>query len=298
MALGQTLNPLASLTKKFSDVIVTPAMPELPEIETLVREIRPLISGRVLSRIRIFEPVISKTSVEILERELPARKVQTVFRRGKFLVFQLSGNLKLGFHLGMTGQFLWAETGLHRDKHVHVILEFQNSPERLLFRDIRKFGKVFLANGRVHLWPEGIKLPGKDPFELSQRAFTELFRKRTGRIKSLLLNQRLMAGLGNIYADESLFEAGVHPRAKPVRLRVQRLGNLYLAIRGILESAIQHGGSSIDDYIHADGRPGSFQNHHKVYGRENEPCVACGALIRRIRLSGRSSFFCPRCQKL
>ena len=272
-------------------------MPELPEIETLAQELRPLISNFVFSKISIFDPLIFKTPVSVLEKKLPGKKIQNISRQGKFLVLELSGNLKFWFHLGMTGQLLWLKKGAREDRHVHAVLEFQNTPQQLVFRDVRKFGKVFLLNGDVELLPETIRALGKDPFELSQKAFTGLFRKRSGRVKSLLLNQRLMAGLGNIYADESLFEARVHPRSKPAHLSLRRLRNLYSAIRKVLQLAIQHGGSSIDDYLHADGQQGNFQIYHKVYGREKEACFACGTLIRRIRLSGRSSFFCPHCQK-
>ena len=236
-------------------------MPELPEIETLVRELRPLISGLVFSKIRIFDPLIFKTPARVLERTLPRKKIQHIFRRGKFLVLSLSGNLKLWLHLGMTGQLLWLKKGAGalQDQHVHAVLEFKSDTSRLLrpfgarndviarspqddeaipnsphleknalvFRDVRKFGKIFLSNGKAKPELETIKTLGKDPFELNQQAFTELFRKRSGRIKSLLLNQRLMAGLGNIYADESLFEARLDPRSKPVRLSSRRLGNLF-----------------------------------------------------------------------
>ncbi len=272
-------------------------MPELPEIETLARQIRPRVCGLVFSQVTMTEPTILKTSAPILKKELPGRKVQTIFRQAKFLVFELSGKLNLWFHLGMTGQLFWAGPEFPRDKHVHAVLEFENSPQGLIFRDIRKFGKIFMSNGRADSWPEGVKPFAKDPLELSRENFIEILRRRAGKIKSLLLNQRVMSGLGNIYADESLFEARVHPRSKPARLSAKRLENLYFSIRKVLELAIQHGGSSIDDYIHADGRRGDFQNHHKVYGREEDPCIDCGARIRRIRLSGRSSFFCPHCQK-
>ena len=273
-------------------------MPELPEVETLVREIRPLVSGLVLSQVRIFEPAILKTPADFFKRKLSGKKILTVSRRGKFLVFELSGKFKLWFHLGMTGQLLWTLPSVPRDKHVHLVLEFENSSHQLIFRDIRKFGKIFMTNGAVDLWPEGIRLLAQDPFEMGPQTFKGILKGRDGRIKSLLMNQRLIAGIGNIYADESLYEARVHPRSKPARLSAQRLENLYSAIRKILEQAIQHGGSSIDDYLHADGGRGRFQNCHKVYGREEKPCFACGSLIRRIRLSGRSSFFCPQCQKL
>lgn len=273
-------------------------MPELPEVETLANELREKISGRVLSKIILKEKLILKTPREVIEKKLPGKKLVGIARRGKFLRFDFDGALAFWIHLGMTGQLLWLkEQDFKNDLHVHAILFFEDIPEPLVFRDIRKFGSFCLTNGSSSSLPEGIRLLGPEPSEIKNEAFANLFRHRKGRIKSLLLNQKLLAGLGNIYADESLFRAGIDPRRRPYRLSRQKLIALHRAICDTLQEAIRQGGSSIDDYLHADGSRGSFQNFHRVYGRAGEPCSVCQAPLRQIRLAARSACFCPTCQK-
>ncbi len=283
-------------------------MPELPEIETLAAQLRPLVSGLVLSRISIgpSDGKASSRAVEaglkrvlktpklILEQKLPGKKIEGVVRRGKFLAFQIEGALSLWFHLGMTGQLLWGAE--KKDRHSHVVLEFQGSDVKLTFRDIRKFGKIFLTNGTTDTQPDSIRLLGPEPSQINAQAFALLFKKRTGRIKSLLLNQRILAGLGNIYTDESLFRAGIDPRRRACKIPLVKLEALHTAVKQTLNEAIAHGGSSIDDYVHADGQRGGFQKLHRVYGRFKKSCIQCKTLIKRVRLAGRSSFFCPQCQ--
>lgn len=270
-------------------------MPELPEIETLASQLRREISGFVFSQIEIRSPEIFGTPLQLLQEKIPGKKILGVKRRGKFLGLVLSGELSLWFHLGMTGQLLWKDE--EADPHTHFIIKFDGTDKVLVFRDIRKFGKVVLSNGNPQKLPDSIRLLGPEPFELSVQQFAGLFKKRTGRIKSLLLNQRIVAGLGNIYADESLFRAGIDPRRRPNRLSYEKLAGLHQSICNTLKDAIDHGGSSIDDYVHTDGRRGDFQNFHRVYGRMKQLCFQCETPIRRIRLAGRSSFFCPQCQK-
>lgn len=209
----------------------------------------------------------------------------------------LDRDVALWFHLGMTGQLLWTRETFERDPHTHVVISFENSSETLVFRDIRKFGSITLTNGRPDSLPAGIQLLGPEPFEMKEKDFVRLFKQRTGRIKSLLLNQRLLAGLGNIYADESLHRAGIDPRRRPHRLKRSVLARLHGSVLETLREAIRHGGSSIDDYRHADGGQGKFQNFHRVYGRAGKPCLDCGNSIRRIMLAGRSASFCSQCQK-
>lgn len=272
-------------------------MPELPEVETIACELQKKILGAQVSKIQIFNDSILSSPRAIFETRLPGKKIEAVSRRGKFLRLDIEEQSTLWIHLGMTGQLLWKEAGENASLHEHVKVEFSGRSQALVYRDIRKFGEIILTNGRPESLPGGIGRLGPEPWDLTEMEFVGLFKRRTGRIKSLLLNQRILAGLGNIYADESLHRAGIDPRRRPHRLNRPRLAGLQQAICGTLREAIRHGGSSIDDYLHTDGGRGEFQNFHRVYGREGQNCLLCGAAIRRIVLAGRSSFFCPKCQK-
>lgn len=272
-------------------------MPELPEVENIVRELNQRAAGLTFLRAAVRHEEILKSPRKTIEEKLPGKKVLSVSRRGKYLRFGLEGGLALWFHFGMTGQLVWQGDIDEDDPHLHAIMEFSEISEKLVFRDIRKFGEMFLANGNFESLPEGVRRLGPEPFEISEEAFAAAFRQRTGRIKGLLLNQRILAGLGNIYADESLYRAGIDPRRRPHRLKKDRLKQLYRSIRETLEEAIRLGGSSIDDYLHSDGSRGFFQNFHQVYGRFGLKCFRCETLIRKIKLAGRSASFCPQCQR-
>ncbi len=272
-------------------------MPELPEIETLAREFKKKLPGQTVSAVSIFrETRVFKIAPEILRKELPGKRIEKVSRRGKFLILNLSGGFFLTFHLGMTGQLVWAAGAGKEDPHLHLGLQFEGIPEKLCFRDIRRFGSVYFwaEAGPV---PAGIKRLGEDPFKIDGAGFRKIFKSRKGRIKSLLLDQRLVAGLGNIYADESLFRSGLDPRRRPFRIPGAKLETLHQTIHEVLREAIRFGGSSIDDYVRSDGSSGGFQKRHRVYGKAGSPCGGCGTAIRRVVLGGRSSFFCPKCQR-
>lgn len=272
-------------------------MPELPEIETLAQEFQERLAGRTILAVSVFQKArVFKTPGEVLKKGLPGKKIESVSRRGKFLFLNLSRGFSLVFHLGMTGQLLWDPADVKRgDPHLHLQLAFEGSEEKLFFRDIRRFGSIYFWDG-AKAGPEGVRKLGADPFKLTASEFGKIFKPRRGRIKSLLLDQRLMAGLGNIYADESLFRSGLDPRRRPFRVSQLKLEALHRAVCEVLSEAVQCGGSSIDDYVHSDGSRGGFQEHHRVYGKAGSPCLACGTAIRRVVLAGRSSFFCPKCQ--
>lgn len=272
-------------------------MPELPEIECLARELQGQIGGALISRARVYQSIILKSPPGVFEAELPGRRVESVTRRGKFLCLDLTGGLRLWLHFGMTGQLFWSEAPALADPHLHFSLEFEARSGCLLFRDPRRFGKAVLAGAEGGRLPPSVGRLGPEPDFLSAEAFAMLFRSRRARIKSALLDQRLMAGLGNIYADESLHRAGIDPRRRPHRLRRERLTRLHGAIVETLAEAVARGGSSIDDYQHTDGSRGRFQESHRVYGRAGSSCLSCGTAIRRIKLAGRSSFYCPACQR-
>lgn len=272
-------------------------MPELPEVETLVQDLRKRLVGRVIESVKIGNEAVLASRPRDLEKNLPGRKIVTIERQGKFLQFRLTDRFILWFHLGMTGQLLLECPGVSSNPpHSHFFLFFKDSKERLLYRDPRRFGRIALEGPGEEGRPEGIRRLGREPREWEKETFASLFKTRRGRIKSLLLDQRLVSGLGNIYADESLHRAGIHPLRRAHRIRRERLFHLHEAICEVLEEAVRWGGSSIDDYVHVDGSPGRFQEFHRVYGREGERCFACGARIRAAKLAGRTSSFCPRCQ--
>ena len=195
----------------------------------------------------------------------------------------------------MTGQLLWRREREQENRHDHFMIAFEQSEEVLWYRDIRRFGHIFFCRDNDPL-PSFLTF-GPDPFEISAGEFVALFEKRSGNIKNLLLNQKILSGLGNIYVNESLYRAGIRPTKPPCRVSRKSMEKLHAAIVEVLSEAIRCGGSSIDDYRHPDGTPGSFQKHHRVYAREGEPCFSCGAVIRKMELAARSSFFCGQCQK-
>ncbi|MFY9645038.1 MAG: bifunctional DNA-formamidopyrimidine glycosylase/DNA-(apurinic or apyrimidinic site) lyase [Terriglobales bacterium] len=196
-------------------------------------------------------------------------------------------------HLGMTGRMVVCEPATEIAKHTHLIAKLASGRE-LRFVDPRMFGKL-----SVHLQsqPGGFDPGGVEPLEVSEEQFTALFRGRKTPIKSALLNQKLLRGVGNIYADESLFRAGIRPKRRAATITGKQLSELHHAVQEVLREAIKLGGSSISDYVDADGEEGFFQLQHRVYGREGEPCRVCGGAIRRVVLAGRSSHYCAECQK-
>jgi formamidopyrimidine-DNA glycosylase len=193
-------------------------------------------------------------------------------------------------HLGMTGQLLVARSEQETPKHTHFIAQLASGRE-LRFVDPRRFGRLAVHTG------DGFQAEGVEPLDIGFEMFVNLFRHRKTPIKSALLNQKLLRGVGNIYADESLFRAGVRPRRRAASLTRAELRRLYESIQQVLSQAIAAGGSSVSDYVNAEGEPGFFQFEHRVYGREGEPCLVCGTPIKRVIIAGRSSHYCPHCQK-
>ena len=191
-------------------------------------------------------------------------------------------------HLGMTGRLLVCQPDAEITKHTHAVVKLASGRE-LRFVDPRRFGRLSVAHG--------FDAGGSEPLEVQRDHFIGLYHGRKTPIKSALLNQKLLRGVGNIYADESLFRAGVRPRRRAVSLTRQDLRRLHLAVQEVLQEAIALGGSSVSDYVDADGQEGFFQLQHRVYGRESEPCLVCKTAIKRVIVAGRSSHYCPKCQK-
>jgi formamidopyrimidine-DNA glycosylase len=261
-------------------------MPELPEVETVVRTLAPHVVGRTILDARFLSPHAAAHRPEELAARLQGRRILAVRRVGKFIVADLDHGI-LSIHLRMTGKLLLnAAPG----PFTRAILELDCGS--VLFDDVRQFGRME--------WCERISANiarlGPDALALTPDEFAARFRARRGAIKPLLLNQAVLAGLGNIYVDEALFRAGVHPLAPADRLSRPRLQRLRAAIVEVLSEAIAAGGSSISDYADAQGQQGAFQRFHRVYGRQDEPCPECGTAVRRIVVGQRGTHFCPRCQ--
>ena len=263
-------------------------MPELPEVETVVRSIAPITGQRILSAEFRNLRILRGGDPDVMSARLQGRRIVGVQRYGKFIVASIEGGGYLTIHLGMTGRLL---LGGAPGKHTHAILTLDRGT--LLFDDPRQFGAIEFSED----FPRRVARLGPEPLEISFEEFAAELRRHKTRIKSLLLNQTFLRGVGNIYADEALFRAGIHPRALTQRIRRDRARKLYDAIIAVLTEAIAAGGSSISDYVDAEGRKGFFQISHRVYQRTGEPCTICRTPIRRVIVTQRSSHFCPRCQK-
>jgi formamidopyrimidine-DNA glycosylase len=296
-------------------------MPELPEVETIARGLAKRVTGDVIESVWLGqkkEPL--KSPAAQIAGALEHSRISSVRRMGKHIVFDLQPDVgeprslragsksprrvsdgeKAGVgaraashvqwvvHLGMTGSLRVCEAQTEIAKHTHAILKLGSGRE-LRFVDPRRFGRLSVATA--------FDAAGVEPLEVDLARFVSLFRARKTPIKSALLNQKLLRGVGNIYADESLFRAGIRPRRRASSITRDHLKKLYAGLQQVLSEAIALGGSSISDYVDADGEEGFFQFRHRVYGREGEPCRVCKTPIKRVVIAGRSSHYCPKCQK-
>jgi formamidopyrimidine-DNA glycosylase len=263
-------------------------VPELPEVETVVRSLGPLIGRRIITAEFRNLRILRGGDPDHMSARLAGRRILSIKRYGKFIVAAIEGGGHLMIHLGMTGKLL---LGGPSGKHTHAVFTFDRGT--LLFDDSRQFGCIEYSEE----FPKRVARLGPEPMEISFESFAADLKRRKTRIKSLLLNQTFIRGVGNIYADEALFRAGIHPQALTYRIRPDRVRKLYDAIVEVLTEAIEAGGSSISDYVDAEGRSGFFQFSHRVYQRTGEACVNCKTPIRRVIVTQRSSHFCPHCQK-
>lgn len=314
-----------SLAKTLNGILYPEWVPELPEVETIVRGLHKRVSGDAIESVWIGsrkQPLKSKATV--IASTLEGKRIVRVHRAGKHILFDLESAVpttaaaaskhepeshgqkrkaarRAGgsasedeaaqwiVHLGMTGRMVVCEPSDEIAKHTHLIAKLASGRE-LRFIDPRMFGKLSVHRG-------GFDPGGIEPLQVSEEAFIALFRGRKTPIKSALLNQKLLRGVGNIYADESLFRAGIRPRRRAATITRDQLRKLHKAVQQVLQEAISLGGSSISDYVDADGAEGFFQLRHRVYGREGEACLVCKGPVRRIVLGGRSSHYCAKCQK-
>jgi formamidopyrimidine-DNA glycosylase len=277
-------------------------MPELPEVETVARGLHREVAGRTIATVTLGKTDFIDNPAE-LEKQLPGRKILRVERYGKFMLLRL-GPAKgparepdegaLLVHLGMTGMLRPQAPGEPHLKHTHVVLPLDDGRE-LRYVDPRRFGRMAYLCSDV-LRTE-LQRFGADPLEAGLEEFTRRIRERRARIKALLLDQSVLRGVGNIYADESLWTAKIHPAQLGARLKIEQIQRLYVALQKILRRAIELRGSSISDFLDAEGVPGEYQQHHRVYGREGKACGRCKSTIRRIIVAGRSSYYCSKCQK-
>ena len=286
-------------------------MPELPEVETVARGVDKRVRGdQIIDVWFASHPQPFKTPPKRQAAGLRDRRIVSVHRTGKHIVFELgpqnenrrggmggasgSGEIAAQWivHLGMTGRLLVTTPDTELEKHTHARLSLESGRE-VRFVDSRRFGRLEF---RELVRGGGFAAPGAEPLEIGTDAFAALFRRRKLAIKAALLNQTLLAGVGNIYADESLFRAGIRPRRAAGRLTRTELDRLRSSLKEVLQAAIRLGGSSVSDYVDADGARGFFQLEHCVYQRTGEPCRTCGTPIKRIVVAGRSTHFCPNCQ--
>ncbi len=270
-------------------------MPELPEVETIANGLNQRVQNDRIESVWIGkkkEPL--KSPAAEIARTLEGTLITGVRRVGKHIVFDLKpergpGTRQWVVHLGMTGRMLVTAPGSEIEKHTHLIAKLSSGRE-LRFVDPRRFG-------RLEVREESFAGPGTEPLLVELEDFIKLFRKSKAPIKAALLNQKLLHGVGNIYADESLFRARIRPRRRAHTLTNPELKKLHSAVRKVLQEAIAAGGSSISDYVDADGEAGFFQIQHRVYGREGEPCLVCKSPIKKIVVGGRGTHYCAKCQK-
>jgi formamidopyrimidine-DNA glycosylase len=297
-------------------------MPELPEVETVANGVHERVGGqRIVSVWLSSKPQTFKTPAAEMAAALDGRGIERVRRVGKHIVFDLDRaqdspadssssaniqpvsvqpvNVQWIVHLGMTGRLLVSSPDVPLPAHTHAVLGLSSGRE-LRFVDPRRFGRLAIHSSATSddtASPAGFQGPGREPLAIALPEFQALFRGRRLAIKSALLNQSLLHGVGNIYADESLFRAGIRPKRMAGRLRRAELERLHGSVQSVLREAIALGGSSVSDYVDADGVRGFFQLEHKVYMRTGQPCLVCGAAIRKIVLGGRSTHYCPHCQR-
>lgn len=275
-------------------------MPELPEVETVANGVNARVRRQRIVRVwSSGKPQTFKSSEEEISEVLTGATIERVRRVGKSIVFDLKRAKKPApqflVHLGMTGRLLVSRPDVPLPAHTHAVLTLADKRE-IRFVDPRRFGRLSVVprDGKVG---EGYTGPGKEPTTISADEFAQLFRGRKLAIKAALLNQSILHGVGNIYADESLFRAGIRPRKAAGRLTRDELNRLHKALQQVLAKAIQLGGSSVSDYVDADGVRGFFQLEHKVYGRAGEDCSVCGTPLKKITVGGRTTVYCPHCQR-
>ena len=273
-------------------------MPELPEVETVRRSLLPLVKGEVIREVRICLEKAVKPAPEQFVAELTGKEIIDLQRRGKYLLMVLDSGQQVAFHLRMSGRLVWQVGEVPLEKHTTLVLNFDDG-HSLHFVDPRKFGTAVLFPPAPP--PAGLQTLGLEPLTTKKvellAALEQAAARRSGPVKGLLLDQGVLAGLGNIYADEVLFAAGVRPMRPAREVTTAEWEKIYQRMIEILNKALDHRGTSRRDYVDGRGEPGDFQNHLQVYGRKKEPCLVCGNQLVYTRVAGRGTHYCPVCQE-
>ncbi|MEO7795031.1 MAG: bifunctional DNA-formamidopyrimidine glycosylase/DNA-(apurinic or apyrimidinic site) lyase [Thermoanaerobaculia bacterium] len=273
-------------------------MPELPEIEVLRRSLEPRLAGRRVLDVQVHAPALREPLDRRALATLSGRRIERLRRRSKYLLIEVERGATLVIHLGMSGRLTLAPSATQREAHEHLSFSLDGG-ERLRLRDPRRFGVAFVAATAGLDADRHFHHLGAEPLDpaLSGAQLAGLARGRRGPVKSFLMDGRLVVGVGNIYATEALHRAGIHPARSVARIGAERWQRLAVAVVEILERAIVEGGTTLNDFTDGTGREGEFQGSLAVYGRAGEACPTCGSTLRRIVQGGRSSFYCPRCQR-
>ena len=273
-------------------------MPELPEVETVVRGLEASVAGQTIETVNLKPTARVVPEPKRFARLIKGAALQTFNRRGKNILIGLSNGHTLWVHLKMTGHFYYLPASVPTDKHDHIVFTLKDSDHTLRFNDYRRFGYLKLFPTDTIMAQPGLGDLGPEPLEILAEDFAALCRQRSRMIKPALMDQTFIAGIGNIYADESLYLSRLHPQRLTDSISKKKLAELHGHIQYLLKRSIELMGTSVDTFAGVNGRPGEFQNYLKVYNRESLPCERCGKIIKRQRIGGRSAHFCPLCQRL
>lgn len=272
-------------------------MPELPEVETIIRGLKQQILNLIIVDVKIYYKPMIKPSAIILRKTLVAASIINILRHGKYMFLSLSNQMTLVWHLRMTGQLLVVEKNKAIDKHTHIEIIFKDHDKKLIYRDIRKFGTCeIIKTSSIKEYIENHHL-GQDSLEIDYNSFKSLIKKKKKPIKSILLDQTVLAGIGNIYADEILIRASVFPLKHGYKLKDNEIQAIFKEIKPTLQAAIIKKGTSFSDYINSIGQKGKFQLHLRAYQQQGKPCFRCKSIIKKIKVGGRGTYYCPNCQK-
>lgn len=279
-------------------------MPELPEVETIRRDLYRKVKDKEIKFVTVNTPkIVKEPPISEFCTQIEGKVFKNINRRGKYLVIELDSGKKLVIHLGMTGLLIYPfnedSKKIINVKHNHLVFTFIDGT-KLIFNDVRKFGKIYLVSNLNKI--EGMAKLGLDPLDdcFKEEIFVQILnKKKKSKIKSFLMNQEFITGLGNIYVNEVLYRANIHPLRKISSLHKEEIGNLYQQIKLVLNEAIKSGGSTVADeaYLNTDGEKGKFAEKLQVYARKGKPCIRCGNIIEVLKIEGRSTFICPQCQK-
>ena len=272
-------------------------MPEMPEVETVRRTLLPLIKGKTIKEVTVWYPKIITGDAKEFAKQLTGKKIENIERYAKYLLIRLSDNLTIVSHLRMEGKYRLVKINTKKDKHDHVQIIFSDN-SALRYNDVRKFGRMQLIKTGTEKEKTGISKLGAEP---NSAAFTVSYlqnglARKKKNIKSTLLDQSVVAGLGNIYVDEVLWETKIHPLSQANSIPAKKVAQLHDNINSLIELAIAERGTTVHTYLDANGKTGGFQKMLQVYGHKGEPCVRCGTPLEKIKVNGRGTTFCPKCQ--